>query len=42
MSPVSGTALLPSTTAIVRCGSHLAVSRSQLSFSDAGQMTIAG
>ena len=42
MSARGGTATRPSTTATERCGSQCAVSRSQLSFSDAGQTTTAG
>ena len=33
---------VPTTTWSERCGSQCAVSRSQLSFSDAGQITTAG
>ena len=42
MSAVAATAMRPSTSATLRCGSQCAASRCQLSFSDAGQTTIAG
>ena len=39
---VAGTATRPSINATLRCGSQCSASRCQLSFSDAGQTTIAG
>ena len=42
MSAAGGVPLLPCTIVVVRCGSQRAASRSQLSFSDAGQTTTAG
>jgi hypothetical protein len=42
ISASGGVAPVPATTVTERCGSQCSVSRRQLSFSDAGQMTTAG